>query len=291
MVKKQIGILATAAAFVAGTALVHATLVLEYDANQNVSDTGGLVDTWDDTVGARQAAPDGGNAARRPTLVSSVFESGQPGIRFDAEFGPNLGERDVLTFNDNGLITGDYSIVTAFKLTALEHDGNFRPTWFAIGDQFGGPFHTAAVGVNRPVGCAGLLLRMNGTDVNSALTLSTDVNYVSLITRSGDNYTFDLLSMSGTASATGVNSSSALVFGADLGRIGNLVTSAHADFAEAGLEGYVGLIQLYDTALTAGERTTLLGQLNSYVLIPEPSILGMLGLGMLLLMRRRFFRA
>lgn len=287
MLRKQIGLVA--AAFIAATVWVNGSLVLEYDAAVGVSDTGGLVDTWADTVIARSATPYNGDAGRRPALVSSVFASGQPGLQFDAN--TDLAQRDILIFGDGGLPAGtdDFSIVTAVRLNNLEQGSNLRPTWFAYGAQGGGPFHTAAVAVDRPVGGNDLLFRMNGTDVHSGLTMNTGENYVTLITRSGDDYTLDLMDQNGTTSFSDTNPSLALIL--TQGKIGNLVAPPHGDFAEAALDGYVGLIQVYNTALTPSERTALLGQLNPFVVIPEPSMLGMLALGMSLLIRRRLLRA
>lgn len=272
---KQAVLVPTAIAFIAVTTLVSATLVVEYDAARNVGTTGGLVDTWSSAAGSlRTATPSGGDPARRPTLVSDVFSAGQPGIQFDAN--TNLVERDLLTFANSALPddTNDFTIVTAIRLRNLEQGGNIRPTWFAYGAQGGGPFHTVAVGVDRPVGGNDLLFRMNGTDVHSNIPLGVDTNYVTIITRSGSsNYTFDVMDQDGVLSTTGVDDSLDVILGGDVGKIGNLVVPPHGDFAEAGLDGYIGLIQVYDTALSSGERSNLLAQLNSYVFVlPEVNI-------------------
>jgi hypothetical protein len=246
-----------------------AVLVVEFDAASGVSDTGGLVDSWDATGSGTvvpQATPDGGSAARRPTLGSSVFASGQPGIQFDAN--PTLADRDVMTFSDAGLPAGsaDFTIVTVFRLINLETPPNTRPTWFSYGSSVGN-FHLAALAVDRPVGGNDLLLRENGTDIQSDLALNTGENYAAIVTRSGVDITFDVLSESGTVSATGTDgvSGGPIVINLSGGVFGNMVTPAHGDFQEAGLDGYIGLVQVYDTALDSSERTVLLGRLDSYV--------------------------
>jgi len=246
-----------------------AVLVVEFDAASGVSDTGGLVDSWDATGSgtlAPQATPDGGSATRRPVLAESIFASGQPGIRFDAN--PTLSERDVMTFSDAGLPEGsaDFTIVTVFRFINLEMLPNTRPTWFSYGSQSGN-FRLAALAVDRPVGGNDLLLRENGTDIHSSLALNTGENYAAIVTRSGVDITFDVLSESGTVSATGTDgvSGGPIVINLSRGVFGNMVTPSHGDFQEAGLDGYIGLVQVYDTALDSSERAALLGQLNPYV--------------------------
>ena len=250
-----------------------AALVVEFDAAAGVSDTDGLVDTWDAT-GAGTVTPQAtnynGEAARRPALAGSVFASGQPGIQFDAN--PTLSERDIMTFSDAGLPSGsaDFTLVTVFRLLSLEVLPNTRPTWFNYGSQVGN-FHLAALAVDRPVGGNDLLLRENGTDVHSGLALNVGENYVAIVTRSGGtNITFDVLDQYGLSSATGVDGVSGGPINISLSRgvFGNLVTPGHGDFQEAGFNGYLGLVQVYDTALNSGEREALLGQLGSYV-IPQ----------------------
>ena len=268
-------------AMLAMCTISSAAVVVDFNSSSNVVTTGGLVDSWTDTVAAKAATPSGGSANRRPTLVSNIFAGGQPGIQFDAD--TTLSNRDILEFSDSGMPTGDFSIVTAVRLNALESGSNTRPTWFTYGNQ-GSVFQLIGVAVDRPVGGNDVLARMNGTDVHSNLAMSIDTNYVVLITRSGNNYTIDLMDENGTTSAAVANASLNLTL--SRGTIGNLVTPAHGDFQEAGLDGYLGRIQVYNTALSAGERTTLLGQLQNYV-IPEPATMALLGIGGLMVLRRR----
>ena len=275
-----------------GASQSFAGLVVEFDANSGVSDSGGgLVSTWDATANGTvmpQATPYNSEAARQPAIVGSVFASGQPGIQFDAN--PTLSERDIMTFSDAGLPSGseDFTMVTVFRLLNLEVLPNTRPTWFNYGSQVGN-FHLAALAVDRPVGGNDLLLRENGTDMHSGLALNIGENYVAIVTRSGTtNVTFDVLDQNGVSSATAVDGLTGGPININLSRgvFGNLVTPGHTDFQEAGFDGYLGLVQVYDTALDAGERTALLNTLSPYV-IPEPSTVALLGLGLIGLLRRR----
>ena len=75
------------------------------------------------------------------------------------------------------------------------------------------------------------------------------------------------------------------------GVIGNILPVGHAGWGETSWNGYVGRIQIYDTALRGAELDSLMSTMNAYGVVPEPGTFALLCLGFGLAARRGFRRA
>lgn len=267
-----------------------ANLVLDFNSSSGVSTSGGNVDSWVADVGGVTALPGNGEADRRPVAVGGVFAGGQTGILFDGS--AVAGEMDVLEFSDAALPSGTsaFSMAVVFQVPQYAAgEPPFRPTIFGWGSDAVNSTQIAAAGINREVGGgdgAGrtLIYRINGGDTNSSIRVNEATNYVAIITRdNAGNMTFDLADVNGVSSALGVNGNSIVL---DEGRIGNMVSAGVFEEEQNAFGGYIGRVMVWDEQLSAQQRSNVLGQLNSY-LVPEPASLVLMGLGGLLLVRRR----
>jgi hypothetical protein len=266
----------------------QAALLVDFDASSGVLHTGGLVDSWTPIVGgaARIATPPG--ASNSPTIASSVFAQGQPGVFFDAT-------DNLLAFSDAEFPAGagnspEWTMVGAFRYAAGINNhaspmgwgrddatNNHNQMGFGRWNNDGKNLRTATNGSGAMAG---------------ELVMEADVNYVVIISHASGNDEIDFtLIDNGVATTQTVAHDFADPWAAEIklesGYIGNLVSPSSPEFDFFKMNGHVGRVLVYDNAVTGAARTALINELSGYTLIPEPATVTLLGLGALVLLRRR----
>ncbi len=260
-----------------------ATLLVDFDANQNVTTgAGSSVTAWADLVtgaGNNDATPF--NAGSAPILETGIFAGGQPGVKFD-------GIDDVLSFSDAGFPTGtsSYTLVAAWKATTFANSSDpnsfSRPTIGGYGSQAINARDAAILAIrpdgNKDPNSGTAVIRSNGNDENfgdvppvvekGALPVESNTNYVQIISRTSEtDHEATLLTPTETFTASGSGwdaGAESLKLGS--GTIGNmLAVPAAGDFAESRFTGYVGRLQIWDGALSGGELQTVINEMNVYV--------------------------
>ncbi len=290
--------------FVVAVPLQAATLLVDFDANQNVTTgAGSSVTAWGDQVtgaGNNDATPVSGGQA--PVLVAGVFAGGQAGVQFD-------GIDDVLKFSDAGFPTGtnSYTLVAAWKATSFANssgpDSFSRPTIGGYGSQAINARDAAVLAIrpngNKDPNSGTAVIRSNGNDENfgavppsvekGTLPVESNTNYVQIISRtSGSDHAATLLTPTETFTATGSGwDPGAEDVKLSTGSIGNMLINPSGDFNESRFTGYVGRFQVWDGALSGTELASVVSEMSAYV--PEPStiMLALMGLFTLLVARRR----
>jgi len=268
----------------------HATLVVDFDATQGVTDNGGVT-AWQASGAVTPTATS--SAGSSPTLVPNVFGGGQPGILFN-------GTDQRLEYSDAGHPAGNnsYTMAMAFRFEALRPWNASLPnnwgTWFQWGSMNGvnGAGGFGRTGMGSAPQAHFRAFDGGGTADAYLDSLEAGKNYVGIIVHdesvSADNVSIYLLHENGIDSNVGAaysNGGPDIVLGEGL--IGNILPVGHADWNETAWNGYVGRLQIYDTALSGAELDSLMGTMSAYGVVPEPGTLALLSLGLIALARRK----
>ena len=268
-------------------------LIVDFDASQGVTDDSGVTHwqaTADGAVTPTATPPGAGN---EPTLIDSVFYGGQPGINFN-------GVDQRLEYSDAGHPAGSssFTLAMAFKFESLTPFGsnpNNWGTWFRWGDRDGGGTH-GRVGMGSSP--QGHFRAFNGGGTADAYldSLEGGKNYVGILVHDesvdANDISVYLLHENGMDSnANTTFNHGPLDIVLKEGVIGNILPVGHAGWGETSWNGYVGRIQIYDTALRGAELDSLMSTMNAYGVVPEPGTFALLCLGFGLAARRGFRRA
>ena len=280
------------AGMIAASQGVQAALVVDFDAAQGITDDGaGGVTGWQASGAVTPTATS--SAGSSPTLVNGVFGGGQPGVYFN-------GVDQRLEYSDAGHPAGSssFTLAMAFKFESLTPFGsnpNNWGTWFRWGDRDGGgSFGRVGMGSSPQ----GHFRAFNGGGIADAYldSLEGGKNYVGILVHDesvdANDISVYLLhenGMDSNANTTFNHGPTDIVL--KEGVIGNILPVGDAGWGETSWNGYVGRIQIYDTALRGAELDSLMSTMNAYGVVPEPGTFALLCLGFGLAARRGFRRA